>query len=95
MDEKLDKIIDKLHEIDVKVERNTVVLGKNADDIAEHIRRTDLLETYIKKREEVVEGQLTEALKPVNWIRITVKVIAGLSVTVGLVLGIIKLLGYI
>lgn len=75
LDEKLDKANEKVSEIDKTLARNT-------DSLAEHMRRTSLLEDElkpIKKHMALFEAGL--------------KILGVLSVVTGLAAGVLKLLG--
>jgi len=53
-DQKLDKILDKLTELEVAQARQEVLHEKNTEDLAEHIRRTEASEARIDILEDTV-----------------------------------------
>lgn len=74
-EKRLDRIEDKLDnlfELNVDqirvLERHSVLHDRNTEDLAVHIKRTNLL-----------ENQMTEALKPIEWARMTGRILLWIS----------------
>lgn len=76
---KLEKILEQLSDIKVVLERHTVLHEKNTDDLAEHIRRTDLLETKLEEELGPIKSHVTK-------VDITIKVIGIAAATLGAIL---------
>ena len=82
-DKRLDRIEhkkDSLYELNVEqsniLVRHEILHERNTESIVEHVRRTNLL-----------EQQMEEALKPIEWARMTAKIIAWTIPVVGGVVG--------
>ncbi len=71
--------VDKVEEISI---RNAVVLDRNTEDMAEHIKRTNLL-----------QAQMKTALIPIKFFKVSVRVILFIGVVVGIITGIFQLIG--
>lgn len=52
--DKIERILEKVNDIDVKLGKHEIILEKNTDSLIEHMRRTDLLEEQIKHVEKHV-----------------------------------------
>lgn len=61
-------IREKIEDIAVTLAKNTAILDRNTDDLAKHIRRTDLL-----------EGKMEVALLPIRWLRVSAIVLGSLG----------------
>jgi hypothetical protein len=84
MEEKLDKIFEKISNLSVDVAQMAVSVEKNTQDLAYHIRRTDLLDEKLEKAEETWHTQLEEALVPVRWGKTTFKLLAAAGAIVAI-----------
>lgn len=81
IENKIDKIVDRVQEVEVILGKQHVTQREHTKDLAEHMRRTDLLEQQIKpleKKAAMIEGAL--------------KLIGGMAVLVGIVQGLFALL---
>ena len=85
---KLDRLFEKLSDLAVDVARIATSVESNTDDIAEHIKRTNLLEEKLEKTEEKWHTQLDEALIPIKWGKVTLK----LATATGVILGVWQLI---
>ena len=79
-DQKIDKLVEHVLEMKGTLAENTVTLNQNTKDMAEHIRRTNILET-----------QMRRALFPIDFFTALAKVIAVIAATTGLVWSIVQL----
>ena len=91
LEQKVDKILDKVGEIQVDNAILRKDVSQNTKDLSEHIKRTNLLETRIEQHSTYHEKQLEEALIPIRWIKVTFKILAAAAVITGL----LKTLGLI
>lgn len=73
MDNRLDRLehkLDALFEMNVKqsgiLERHSVLHEKNTEDLAEHIRRTDLIEERLEQQSKEQNIKMDEALLPIK-----------------------------
>ena len=64
---KLDQVIDKLNKMEITLATHTVLHEKNTEDLAEHIRRTNLLEADLAPIKTHVSN-VTFAIKVVLYI---------------------------
>lgn len=78
---KLDQIIDKQYSIDK-------TLVKQEASLSEHIRRTDLLE----KKIEMTDNDLRPVIRHVNGMKFLGKSLVVLSLIIGIILGMVKLI---
>jgi hypothetical protein len=83
MDTKLEQIQKDVTEIRVLLERNTVTLEQNTKDVAEHIRRTNLLEEH--------QIALARRLDMFPW-KLLKWVVGGLFTAAGVIFTIIQVL---
>lgn len=88
-DAKLDKILDKLGEHSVILERHGIVHEQNAKELAHHILRTSLLEEHMETEHKEMKSNLEVALQPIKWAKLTVKIAAGAAS----IYGFLKLIG--
>lgn len=72
MNDKLDVITDKLHQIDKTLQRNT-------DSLEHHIRRTDALEKDVKLRSEQAANDLKPIKAHVTFVNNMLKAIGALG----------------
>ena len=91
IDKKLDKILDEVSDLKVGQAVIEKDVAQNTKDLSTHIKRTNLLEDRIEQHSTYHESQLEEALIPIRWIKITIKVLAAATVIAGL----LKTLGLI
>ena len=91
IDEKLDKMLDKINSLHTDTALIQKDVGQNTKDLAFHIKRTNLLEERMEQHAAYHEKQLDEALIPIRWIKITLKILAAAAVIAGL----LKTLGLI
>lgn len=78
---RIDDLVSTVTDIRVLVERNTVTLEKNTDDVERHIRRTDIL-----------EERMEQALAPSRYFKWFAGTCGVLSLLVGLAYGILQLM---
>ena len=71
IDQKLDKIIDKLSEHSEVLAKHGVVHEQNSKELAHHIARTNALETKLEKDMEI-------ALQPIKAFKFLTKLAAGI-----------------
>lgn len=64
--DKLDKIETSIAKLDERLDKIDVVLVRNTATLEEHIRRTDILETYVQDRDEKVDAELVPIRNHVN-----------------------------
>ena len=89
--DKLDDLNDKLNDQAVVLARHTFLHEKNTEDLAEHIKRTNALETKQKAHEAHVHTQLSEALLPIKSFKFLTKLAGGILTLVA----VLKLTGLI
>ena len=77
--DKLDHILDMISDMAETLGYIKGHTERNTDNLEEHIRRTNLLELKLDKSEEKWETKMDEALMPVRWGKITLKILAGCS----------------
>ena len=80
----VNRIADKLDKVEDISIRNSMVLDRNTDDMAEHIKRTNLL-----------QAQMKTALIPIKVAKWIGGSLAFVSVLVGIIVGVLQLLGKI
>jgi hypothetical protein len=86
--EKLDKIMDKLVEVSISVAEIRKDVARNTDDLAEHIKRTDLRIELIEQEAKAHNAKLEEALTPIRWLKGAVALCSIVGVIIGLIAGI-------
>lgn len=91
MDKRLDRLehkIDALFDMNVKqsnvLERHSVLHEKNTEDLATHIKRTDLIEARIEQQDRVNSAKLDEALLPIKAFKFMAAMAAGGAAIYGL-----------
>lgn len=72
IEQKIDTLMDHLIEIKVDISAMKGDIEANKDSLVEHVKRTNLLEEEIQRQ----EIQLQEAMKPIEWVRTTARVMA-------------------
>ena len=82
IDRKTDKIENKVDKLDTRLDRVDITLAKQEEQLAEHIRRTNLLEEQMKPVEDHVK-HMSGALK----------LFGVISIVSGGILAVLKLLG--
>lgn len=65
------RVENKLDKIDSTLTNHEVILSDIRKDLNYHIKRTDILEETFEHQEE----QLKEALIPITWLKMTVKIL--------------------
>lgn len=88
MQDKLNKIDEKLERIEDKISNIDVTLTKQAKDLEHHIYRTDLAEENI----ELLRSELDPIKKHINFVDASLKVIGLIASGMTFILGIYKLL---
>lgn len=56
IEDKIDKLDSRVDNIDVSLAKISITLDKNTDSLNEHIKRTNLLEEYIKAIDKHIHG---------------------------------------
>jgi hypothetical protein len=84
IDQNLEKIRDKQEEHSVHLERHTQLHSKNSEDLATHIKRTDLLEDRMEAHAKDHDSKLDEALQPIKAFKFLAKFAAGVAAIYGL-----------
>lgn len=74
LEAKIDKILEKLEEQGKILVRHEVLHQKNTEDLAEHIRRTQLAEAAILKNEEAVNTRIMPIEKHVHVVGVLLKI---------------------
>jgi hypothetical protein len=85
IEDKLDKIQDKQSEHSVVLERHSQLHSKNSDDLATHIKRTDLLEDRMEIHAKEHDSKLEIALQPIKAFKFLAKFAAGAASIYGLI----------
>jgi len=88
MEEKLGRIMDKIDSIDSSLNDMAITLAKQEVSLAEHIKRSNLLE----ERLELLREEMRPVEKHVFYMHGALKALGVLSVVVGVVLAIKQLL---
>ena len=91
IDEKLEKILEKVNSLSTDSALIKKDVGQNTRDLSTHIKRTNLLEERMEQHATYHEKQLDEALIPIRWIKTSLKILAAAAVITGL----LKTLGLI
>lgn len=98
VEEKLDKIIEKLHSNSIELAKHGLLHQKNTEDLETHIKRTDLLEKHmevehleIRQEHKELKKDLQTALLPIKAFQFLAKLCIGLTAIYGLVRLFIKL----
>jgi len=86
IEEKLDKILDKMFEHSVTLERHGVLHEGNAEQLRVHIARTNLLEAHMEAEHKDMKKNLEMALLPIK----SVKWIAGVLLAVAAIVSAFK-----
>ena len=76
--DKLESMTDKLNDQAVVLARHTFLHEKNTEDLAEHIKRTNALETKQEAHEVHVHTQMSEALLPIKSFKFLTKLAGGM-----------------
>jgi chromosome segregation ATPase len=84
LDEKLDKVEERLNNIDI-------TLAKNTQSLDEHIRRTELAEEAIV----IIKDELKPIQKHVTQVHTILQAIGFISILVSIVAGIVKIFSYV
>jgi chromosome segregation ATPase len=84
LDEKLDKVEERLSAIDI-------TLAKNTQSLDEHIRRTELAEEAII----IIKDELKPIQKHVTQVHTVLQAIGFISILVSIVVGIVKIFSYV
>ncbi len=84
LDEKLDLVTEKLISIDKTLERNT-------DNLEEHMKRSDALESMIQNQEVKFHSELEPIKKHINMLKGGLKLFALISAFAALILTIINI----
>jgi hypothetical protein len=79
MSDKIDKILEKVTQLQIDAAMIKKDSAQNTKDLAEHIKRTNLLEARMEQHAEHHEAQLEEALLPIRSARFLAKVAAGVT----------------
>jgi hypothetical protein len=87
MDERFDKLENKLDKLDDRLDTIGLILEKNTAALEYHIKRTDILETSLSD----FKDDLKPVEKHVAYMQGAAKLIAILSLCVGLIIGIVNL----
>lgn len=86
--DRLENKLDALFELNVKqsgiLERHSVLHEKNTEDLATHIKRTDLIEARIEQQDKANSAKLDEALIPIKFLKMLVAVSLGGAAILGL-----------
>jgi uncharacterized protein Yka (UPF0111/DUF47 family) len=85
IEQKLDKVLDKLAEHGEMLAAHGVLHQKNAEELEKHIKRTDLLEQHMDQEHKDMKNNLETALLPIKSFRLLVKIALGLMAIAGLV----------
>jgi len=88
VESKLDQIIETLTDIRVTLADHSHIMQRNTEDLAEHIRRTNILET----RQEAHGKDLQEALLPIKALKFVGSLIIGISAVTAAIYGLIQLI---
>lgn len=80
MESKIDQIFESLSAIRVTLAEHTIVLQRNTEDVAEHIRRTNALEARHDEQSRRIE-EAAFPVKAMKYIGSIVIAIAGLALT--------------
>jgi hypothetical protein len=73
MDERINRLEDKLDRMDGRLDKMAVILAKNTELLDIHIKRTDLLEDYL--RDEIVARDLNPIKEHVMNVRAASRII--------------------
>lgn len=76
--DKLDKVLDKLAESSVTLAVMQKDVSQNTKDLAEHIRRTDLLEARVDNH----ESEIQKALAPIKWAQWTLALCVAITTVI-------------
>lgn len=87
VDEKLDKIVDKLELIDRRLDNVDVTLGQQSEQLKHHIYRSDLNEENI----EMLRTEAKPVIKAYEQFGGMLKLIGGLAIVAGLVKAVIEI----
>lgn len=88
MEEKLERIMDKIDSIDSSLGEMSITLAKQEVSLAEHIKRSNLLE----ERVEMLREEMKPVEKHVMYMHGALKALGVLSILVGLAVAIKQLL---
>ena len=91
IDQKLDKVLDKLNEHSVALAQHGIIHEQNADQLATHIARTNALEEHMDLEHRDMKKNLETALLPIKSFKFLVKLGAGILTIAAL----LKLIGKI
>lgn len=92
IDQKIDKILEVLNQQSNTLAKHSVLHEKNTEDLEKHIKRTDLLEEEIKFRNRELAKDMEPIKRHVAHIEGAIKLIGILSMVVGFIASISKLL---
>ncbi len=90
IENKLDKVLDRLDEHSKCLAKHEVLHQKNTDDLAEHIRRTELAEAAIVQSEKDVDERLKPIEKHVHGVGILIKALGVLITLASLIVATYK-----
>jgi hypothetical protein len=92
MSDKLDKVLLLLTDMARDIGKLTSMTEENTRDLAEHIKRTNLLEDSLTetkkeldKKIEICEDGVEEARAPLKWMKITAKVLGAIVAAIAVV----------
>lgn len=83
IEQKIDVLMDHLIEIKVSISGMEKDIETNKDSLLEHMRRTVLLEEELKRQDSLLE----EAMKPIEWVRTTARIIAWTAPIIAAIIG--------
>ncbi len=76
------KVIEEISHVRETLAKNTAILEINTDQLKEHIRRTEMLETRVEADRKEIDSKLEQALLPIKTVKALAKfsgIVAALS----------------